>query len=181
CAVTEVISRNARTSTPSAEAAHTNRYTGSARSSHSSVRENSGPDRLPSDARAIAITRAAASSSAGRYIRGTSQRGSAFGVRGSGFWFWLGRCGKTIGKCSRSGGSSAEAIERAVEREREDPEEGNAQPEEMQRRLIARTAQADRGADEEREEADCGKHEIERAAARSRGQRHLECLPCAEP
>jgi len=58
------------------------------------------------------------------------------------------------------------AIERAVEREREDAEERDAQPEEMQRRLIARPAQAHRAADQKREEADCREHEIDRAAAR---------------
>jgi hypothetical protein len=57
-----------------------------------------------------------------------------------------------------------ETIEGAVEREREDAEEGDAQPEEMQRRLIARTADPDRRADQQSEEANCGEDEVQRIA-----------------
>ena len=74
-----------------------------------------------------------------------------------------------------------EAIERAVEREREDAEERDAEPEEMERRLIARTPQAHRGADQQREQADRGEHEIHRVAARRRRERERERLARARP
>ena len=56
-----------------------------------------------------------------------------------------------------------EAIERAVERERKGAEEGDREPEEMQRRLIARPPQAHRRADEQREETHARQHVVHRA------------------
>src|SRR6185503_7210523 len=55
-----------------------------------------------------------------------------------------------------------QAIETAAEREREDAEEGDGKPEEMQRRRIARAAQSHGGADQQRERSDRGEHEVER-------------------
>src|SRR5258708_36380009 len=69
-----------------------------------------------------------------------------------------------------------EAVERAVEREGEDAEERDAQPEEMESRLIARTPQAHRRADQQREDPDRGEHEVHRVAARCRRERELERL-----
>ena len=74
-----------------------------------------------------------------------------------------------------------ETIEGTVEREREDAEERDAEPEEMQRRLIARAAQPHRRAHHQREEPHRGEHEIHRAAARRRRERHFQALPRAEP
>src|SRR5437588_317781 len=106
----------ARTSTTSAAPAHTNRYTGSARSSASIAREKTGPVSVPFDARDMTAIRAAASRNAGTYIKETNQvPGSGFPVLGSGFWVLgsgfvvLGRSGKTSVKWSSSGGSSATA------------------------------------------------------------------------
>ena len=74
-----------------------------------------------------------------------------------------------------------EAIERAVERKRERAEEGDAQPEEMQRRLIVRPAQPDPGADQQREEADRRQDEVHRPRRRDRRQRHVEGTLIAKP
>ena len=57
-----------------------------------------------------------------------------------------------------------ERVEPAAEREGEHAEEGDAQPEEVQRRLMIRAAQPDRRADEQREDADRRQREVERAA-----------------
>ena len=67
-------------------------------------------------------------------------------------------------------------VERAVERKCERAEERDAQPEEMQRRLIGRPPQANRGADEKREEADGRQHEIHRPRRGERGERDRQRL-----
>ncbi len=64
-----------------------------------------------------------------------------------------------------------ETIEWPVEREREGAEKRDAQPEEMQRRLVARTPHAHRRADEQREEPDRREHEIHRARLQRRRER----------
>ena len=74
-----------------------------------------------------------------------------------------------------------EAIERAVERKRERAEERDAQPEEVQRRLIVGPPQPNPRADEQREQADGGQDEVHRARRRDRGQRDVERAPLAEP
>ncbi len=53
-----------------------------------------------------------------------------------------------------------EAIETAAEGEGEHAEEGDREPEEMQRRRIARAPQPNRAAHEQREDADRGEHEV---------------------
>ena len=70
-----------------------------------------------------------------------------------------------------------EPIEPAVEREGEGAEEREAQPEEVQRRLVARTAKPHRRADDQREDADGREHVVERGVpARQRGERDLARL-----
>jgi hypothetical protein len=69
-----------------------------------------------------------------------------------------------------------ETIERPVEREGEDAEKCDAQPEKMERRLIARTPQTNGGSDQQREEADRRQHEIHRVSAGRRRERELERL-----
>src|SRR5262245_36423982 len=64
-----------------------------------------------------------------------------------------------------------ESIERSVERERERPEEGDAQPEEMKRRLIAGTTQAHGTADEQGHQPHGRQHEVHRAAVGHEGER----------
>ena len=64
-----------------------------------------------------------------------------------------------------------EAIEPTVERESDGPEEGQAQPEKVQRGFVAVTPVPDTGADEQREDAHHGEHEVEgRRSARQRRQ-----------
>src|ERR1051326_1132675 len=63
-----------------------------------------------------------------------------------------------------------ETIERTGEREGEDAEERDADPEEMQRRLITRTTQPHRAADEQRKHAEGGEQVVHRARARRRRQ-----------
>jgi hypothetical protein len=74
-----------------------------------------------------------------------------------------------------------EAIERPVEREGEGAEEGDAQPEEMQSRLIVRPLQAHRCADEQCEQPDGRQHVIHRAAPRCDSKRHFNDLLRSEP
>ena len=73
-----------------------------------------------------------------------------------------------------------ERVERTGKREREDAEERDADPEEVQRRLIARAPQAHGAADEQREQPDGSEHVIHRARARRRRQRDIERLPRSE-
>jgi len=69
-----------------------------------------------------------------------------------------------------------EPIERSGEGEREPPEERDAQPEEVERGLIARPAQPHRCADQQREEPNRREHEIHRPAARRGRQSDLQRL-----
>ena len=73
------------------------------------------------------------------------------------------------------------AIEGAVEREGERAEERDAEPEEMQGRLIARPPQADRRADQQRKQTDCRQDEIHRRRAGRGRQRDFQCLLGPEP
>ena len=73
-----------------------------------------------------------------------------------------------------------EPVERSVERERERAEERDAQPEEMQRRLVGRASQANRGAHEQREEADRRQHEVHRARGVERRKRDRQRLSRTE-
>ena len=74
-----------------------------------------------------------------------------------------------------------EPIEPA-ERERQRSEKCEAQPEEVKRRRIVRTANPDRRADEQREDADARQDEIERGIAARRGRElHGQHLMLAEP
>ena len=59
-----------------------------------------------------------------------------------------------------------EQIEPAAERERQHAEERDAQPEEVQRRLILRPAQPHAGADEQREQPDARERQIQPVRAR---------------
>ena len=74
-----------------------------------------------------------------------------------------------------------EPIEGAVELKCEDAEKRDADPEEMQRRLVQRASQPHGCADEQREEAYRRQHRIHGGAARRRRQSNLERLPCSEP
>ena len=75
-----------------------------------------------------------------------------------------------------------EPIEPAAEREREHAEERDGQPEEVQRRRIARPPQPHGAADEQREDADRGEHEVQRAgASRNRRHAHVDHFARAEP
>ena len=67
-------------------------------------------------------------------------------------------------------------VERAVERKRERAEERDAQPEEMERRLVGRPPQANRGADEKREQADGRQHEVHRPRRGERRERDRQRL-----
>ena len=70
-----------------------------------------------------------------------------------------------------------ERVEAAAERKRQHAEEGNGQPEEVERRLIVRTAEADAGADEQRKNADRGEDVIQAAGAgRDRRKRNAQAL-----
>jgi hypothetical protein len=71
-------------------------------------------------------------------------------------------------------------IEAAAEREREDAEEGDRQPQEVQRGRIARPAQPHRAADEQREGADAGEQEIQDARTAGDG-RHADVDHVARP
>ncbi len=73
-----------------------------------------------------------------------------------------------------------EAIERADERERECAEERDAEPEEMQRRLIVGTTQPHRRAHQQRKEAHGREDEVHRAAARRGRELDVERLAHAE-
>ena len=59
-----------------------------------------------------------------------------------------------------------EPVEPPAEREGEHAEERDGEPEEMQRRGIARPPQPDRAAHQQRENPDRGQHEVERAGTR---------------
>ena len=74
-----------------------------------------------------------------------------------------------------------EPIERADERKREGAEERHAQPEEMQRGLIARPAEAHERAHEQGEQPDAREHEVHRARGRRRLEGNVEDLARAEP
>ena len=74
-----------------------------------------------------------------------------------------------------------ETIEAAAEREGENAKERDRQPEEMQRGLIARPPQADGAADQQREDADAGEQEIQRArTGRHRRDADVHHLPRPE-
>jgi hypothetical protein len=74
-----------------------------------------------------------------------------------------------------------EAIEPAAEREGEDTEEGHRQPEEMERRGIAGTAQPHGAADQQRKDADSGKQEVQRSgSARNGRDSHIHDLARTE-
>ena len=177
--------RNARTSTTSATIAQTKRYTSCARSSRSIVRENEAP----SDGAARQRHDAANAERRRRHIqqlarpspRENASRPARFRPRVP----HLGKHEHEVQEQRREQRHRdriapvehpVEPIERAVERERERAEERDAQPEEMQRRLIARTPHAHGRADEQREEAHAREHEIHRARLRRRRERHLERL-----
>ncbi len=73
-----------------------------------------------------------------------------------------------------------EPVEPPGEREGEDAEEGDAQPEEVERGLVRRAADAHRAADEEREDGHRREHEVQRAVA-LRHRLHLELHQRALP
>ena len=74
-----------------------------------------------------------------------------------------------------------EPIEPAAEREREHPEKGDRQPEEVKRCRIAGTAQPDGASDQQGENSNRGEHEIERARTIGyRGEPEIENLARAE-
>src|SRR5712664_3175469 len=70
----------------------------------------------------------------------------------------------------------AEPIEGAVEVEREDAEKRDAEPEEVQRRLISRTSQAHGCADEERDETHRRQRRVHAGATRRRREIDRERL-----
>ena len=75
-----------------------------------------------------------------------------------------------------------EAIEPAAEREGEHAEEGDRQPQEVQRRRIARAPQPDGAADQQGEGADAGEQEVEDAGAAGNGRHaHVDDVARAEP
>ena len=75
-----------------------------------------------------------------------------------------------------------EGIEPAGEREREHAEERDGQPEEMQRRLVIGAAEPHGRADQQREDADRGEHEVEPARTRGdRLDRNVDHLLRAQP
>ena len=59
-----------------------------------------------------------------------------------------------------------ERVEAAAERKRQHAEEGNGQPEEVERGLVVRTAEADPGAHEQRKNTDRGEDVIQSAGTR---------------
>ena len=77
--------------------------------------------------------------------------------------------------------AAVETIERAVEGKRERPEERDAQPEEMKRRLIFRTPQPHGSANQKGHQPHGSQHEVHRAAMGHERQRHRHRLTRAEP
>ena len=71
-------------------------------------------------------------------------------------------------------------IERPVERERKGAEERHAQPEEMQRGLVAGPPQTNPGAHKQREDPNTRKNEVHRSRAAHCGQRYRQHLAAAK-
>src|SRR5262245_56916002 len=75
-----------------------------------------------------------------------------------------------------------EAIEPTAERKREHAEECDCEPEEVQRRRVARPPQPDGAADKQSEDPDTGKDEVQRPwTVRNGGEPNVDDFTAAEP